>query len=235
MKKPSAIALFAVLFVFPPIVASAPWEFTVKPNQVFQGAQVGYAAGQLTPYFGVDLFGIGVKYEEHDVDVWSYYGTTYREEEDYEMEGSASLFIPRAGVRFALGGESLRPYLFADLFKSFASVKVEKENSWREYQNGELVESGSDDDDLSGDDEDFIKKLLGVWGLNLGFGTEYMFNESFGVAGEYALRLYRTSADRSESEWSGGGQQEWREEWEEELSGTLRMTYAAVALTYHFQ
>lgn len=183
----------------------------------------------------MDLFGIGVNYEEHDVDVYSYWGTTYRNEEDYEMEGSASLFIPRAGARFTFGGETLRPYLFADLFKSFASVNVEAENSWREYENGQLVDSGSDDGELSKDEEDLVKGLLGVWGFNLGFGTEYMFNESFGVAGEYALRLYRTSADRSESDSSGGGTSEWREEWEEELSGTLRMTYAAVALTYHFQ
>jgi len=40
MRKLAALVLFVVLFVFPIIGMSAPWEFTVKPNQAFQGAQV---------------------------------------------------------------------------------------------------------------------------------------------------------------------------------------------------
>jgi hypothetical protein len=241
MKSLILSLLVTTLLLVSACADASPLVFGVKPNLSVQSAYLGYEKGRMMPYFGLDLFGIGVDYESEDVD-WTQSGyppgPLYRESVDRtERDGSALLLIPRLGIRYDFQSTVLKPYLFADLFRCFASVDVSGKDTHQQYAPDGSLEYEEVDPLDSGDEEAVIKDLLGVWGFNLGFGTEYMVSEQFGVSGEYALRLYHTSAEDSNtdsSDWNEDGQDDWRSDWSEELSGTLHLTYAAVSLNYHF-
>ena len=94
----------------------------------------------------------------------------------YEESTSAVVMLPTLGARYALSDGDLRPYLFGSVFKSFASVSS---------------------DDWSQSDENLIEDILGLWGLDFGFGVDYPFSEHLSIAGQYGLRLIFAGAETS--------------------------------------
>ena len=234
------IACIVVVLACPAVSFGESWVFTVRPNVGMQGASFGMVQGQIVLYGGLDILAIGVDVESSDTD-WErdyYTGDLYRYHEgEYDVSGSAKLIIPRLGGKYAFSTGTMRPYVFGDLFKSFAFVDVEGKEIDRYYdRDGNLTNIHEDDIALDKDDEELIESLLGVWGLNIGFGAEYRFSEHFGVGGEYALRWFQFSADQDgEDSSTSGGQTYWRENWKQELSGSLKMSYAAAVLNFYFE
>ncbi len=215
-------------------VASAKnggFVFGVKPSATVQTSYFGLERGKFVFYGGLDLLAMSAKQTGHDVNWYSYSGNESRTERDFEYSGSATLIAPRLGVKCRLSSHTLRPYLFADLFKVFPFVSIKDEVDTRQYENGVL----SHTDHYSGynkETESMVKDILGVWGFNLGFGSEYYFSENFSVGGEYVFRLFATSADYKGED--GTAESGYRQTWKDELSGSLKMSYAAIVLNYYF-
>lgn len=186
--------------------------FSVKAGPDLQAAQISLPLGALEPYAGLDYMSLNMNMEMPGI---SYEGM---ETEDMTTETSASMIIPYAGVKFLLSttGET-KPYVFGTFFKSFASVKFE-----------------SGGESLLGDDvEDFIKDLLGFWGLKFGLGAEYAVSEHFSIGGEYGLNMYFLSGELdmgvTESEFNG-----YEESIKMDVSGSLKKTFVAVVLNFYF-
>ena len=243
MKVRLMCAICVLVLIVPVVSYGSSWVFGVKPGFGVQSSYFGLSYDRITPYFGLDLLNIGAKWEEKDVD-WQEYSPTgqfykYHEGED-NLKGSATLVIPHFGIKLHLADKekSLRPYLIGDLFKAFAFVNVEGKEVDRYYNpQGQITYEYVDEYGLEKNEEEFIKSLLGVWGFILAFGADYSFSEHFSVGGEYGVRLFFTSGDQEQKDSGDSdydGIDDWRSEWKEELSGTLKMSYAVVVLNFHF-
>jgi hypothetical protein len=138
----------------------------------------------------------------------------------------------------AKASEGLKAYLNGDLFFSIPSVSGKEESSWRHTYDGQ-TESGHSSGKLDKKTEELIEDVLSFWGFNLGFGTEYMFSEHFSVGGEYGFRLFFDKIKYHDEESSSYGDPQYyyysyQNKWEDELSLTLKMNYAVVALNFYF-
>ncbi|MCK4413180.1 MAG: hypothetical protein KAY32_06520 [Candidatus Eisenbacteria sp.] len=211
--------------------------FSVRPGEMIQTAHFGLPMGKVTPFFGVDLIAVGVNAHYTDEHEYCYgdYGC-YREEEEFDMEASAMVLIPHIGAKFSLGLGKVRPYLFGSVFKAFASINGSGEEIYRSYEDGDLQYEDVDkyeDDEV----EEMLEDILGFVGFTIGFGAEYFFSEHFSLGGEYGLRLVTTTGNYEEKthedDDSGYYEGSYRDAWEQELSGTLKMSYASIALNYY--
>lgn len=76
---------------------------------------------------------------------------------------------------------------------------------------------------------------MGIWGLTFGFGLEYPFNDHFTIGGEFGLRIFGNSVtDKDADSDEYNGQLQWKEDWNDELTATLGITYTAFSLNYYF-
>jgi hypothetical protein len=145
----AAISLIAILLM---MVSGSEAEmmFGVKPSTTIQSSYFGFVAGtSMIIEFGVDYARVGAKVENDD-----------------DMDVSASMLMPHAGVKLYLKPRTAgttSPYFLADLFKAFTSINV---------------------DDVGDETEDIItnvEEILSPFGLNLGFGAEYHFSDRFSI------------------------------------------------------
>lgn len=243
MKVRLMCAICVLILIVPVVSYGSSWVFGVKPGFGVQSSYFGLSFNRITPYFGLDLLNMGVKWEDKETD-WSVkWGTDslYKSHEgEDDFKGSATLAIPHFGIKLHLADKEkkLRPYLIGDLFKAFAFVNVEGKEVDRYYNpQGQITNVYVDEYGLEKEEEEFVKSLLSVWGFILAFGADYSFSEHFSIGGEYGVRLFFTSGDQEEKDsgdWDHDGIDDWRHEWKEELSGTLKMSYAVVVLNFYF-
>lgn len=239
MEKIKTKAIIFLLIAFSSVgLFAQTYEFTVNSGTAIQGAKFGYSLNpKLCLYVGLDIIGISVDVEGKDSDYesWSYGGNTYSYEylDKWKYSGSAFLFIPRLGCKYKLFTSDLHPYLYGDLFKSFASVDVTgKVESW-EWEDGELEYYDLDKID-SGKESDAIADFLGFWGINFGVGVEYPISEHFGVSGEFGFRMLFASSEYKDVNSDSSYQEEWREEWKSEIVTTFTITTSSISINYHF-
>ena len=207
MKRIVTVIVMLVLCIAVVSVNAQSKNFAVKlSGHDFQSADMVFGTGNFRPYVGLDYLSLGM-----DITLESEYMG------DATLEMGAGLFIPHAGCRFLLSSANpTKPYIFAGIFKSFASVKMEIE----------------DEDILGEDAEDMIKDLLGFWGLQLGFGAEYTVTDWFAVGGEFGFKMYRTG---TELEMTGDLLDlDLEEAITADLTASLKNTYAAFVLNFYF-
>jgi hypothetical protein len=184
----AAISLIAILLM---MVSGSEAEmmFGVKPSTTIQSSYFGFVAGtSMIIEFGVDYARVGAKVENDD-----------------DMDVSASMLMPHAGVKLYLKPRTAgttSPYFLADLFKAFTSINV---------------------DDVGDETEDIItnvEEILSPFGLNLGFGAEYHFSDRFSIGGEYGLRYLMSSTEVDEEDMK--------------ISTNIGLTYAAITANFAF-
>jgi hypothetical protein len=211
--------------------------FSVKPGSGIQTSSIGLEFGKFTPYLGVDLLSISAKvgfseknWDEHWDTGNMYLSSTY----SGEISGNATLFIPNLGLKYTISEKALKKYIYSGFFKCLAFGKMEGESVWKEYDStGQIIDQDIDNYEIDSDYEDAIKDILGIWGINVGFGAEYPLSESFSIGGEYSIRMLFSGTEYSDSN-SDSGYNDWREEWDSDLSGTLKLSYASIVLNYYF-
>jgi hypothetical protein len=232
--------------LIPVIAFGSSFVFEVKPGYSVQSSNFGFQKGRVTPYVGLDIMAIGAEGNYVDSDYGEYYDpylgttTTFESEETIDISGSATLFIPHFGLKyhFADTDAGVRPYCIGGVFKSIAFVSVEGSEKTRYYQDGHLTRQNDGSVELEDKEKNALEDLLGVWGFNLGFGASYSLSESFSIGGEYGFRFFfaSTSYDFEDSgdDYNSNGAPDWRQEFESELSGSLKLSYAAVVLSFKF-
>ncbi len=204
MKHKLVCAVIAIALLVP-VLASA-MVFSVSPGQTLQGAQIGMSFGKLQPYIGLDLMGASGKVK-----------MTYPDDAFVELSAGATLYIPNIGARYYFGGKELKPYVYLGFLKSIATVSAK-------------VKTNVDESEFAGGAKDQLTSLLGFWGINAGFGTEYPFSENFSVGGEYGFRYLRTGADgtgTADSVFLAEGVSD-------EITASLKNSMVRVVLNYKF-
>jgi hypothetical protein len=209
MKRALAVLILATVLCTPVLLHAQDKSlgFSVKAGPYLQTGQISLPLGTLEPYLGLDYMGLSM-----DITVP---GISEVVTEETSMDVGASMFIPYAGVKFLLSNTGdTKPYVFGTFFKSFASVKFE-----------------SGGESLLGDEvEDFIKDLLGFWGLKFGFGAEYAVSDHFSIGGEYGLNMFFMSGELEMALGDPGLE----ESIKMDVSASLKKTYVAVVLNFYF-
>lgn len=234
MMRRAAVVL-VVLFVLVPACSQAEsFHLILRPGTLVQSGSLGYSTGAMMFYGGFDLMVVSASYEFVGVETISddWYDYDERYEWESSFSGSGMLIMPHIGLRYALGQGEVRPYVFGSAFKSFASVSAETDYTYRWYEDGELVDSGTGSNELPSDVEEAIESLLGFWGLNVGVGAEYEMSERFSLGAEFGVRMAFTSSSYDTSDEYSDEWEEWSSTWEQEASASLRMTYVALVLGF---
>ncbi len=132
--------------------------FSVKPGMNLNGANIGYQLGKLKPYLGYQLYGFS-SYEKRISGV-----TTS------EQIVALNASMPFIGVKYDLvKNENLATSINLTFFKPII--------------HGRSVNDGEGDDSF----KEEINKFS-VWGAELGFSSEYFFDEHFSIGGEFGFR-----------------------------------------------
>jgi len=230
----------AIALPVPALSLAALLVFSMSPGQAVQSAQVGMSMGAFMPYFGLYLMGVSGKAKtsfEHTAygyDETDHYVEYVDQKSTDDASASATLLIPHNGARSYFATSPLRPYVFAGLLKSMPFVSAKVSETARYYgPDGTLLETNNSSTRLAGREKDALARVLGFWGMNLGFGAEYPFSENFSVGGEYGPRFFRTSAKGGGSSGSADGFV-WGDMVDSEVSASLKLTAARIVLNCQF-
>ena len=196
----------------------------------------------------------------------TYIPTHYRSYDySFEGEGSATLLVPSASMRVALMKGALEPYLFANGFKTFAILKANwtyegtyydedgnlTDKDYMEVKNGKtnLVNYDYDSNGVvanissiqydASEEKKELARLLSPWGIGVGFGTSYEFNEHFLLFAEIAFKMYFTNSDfkKDYDETTiidSEGSEQWKEEWEHKFSGSIKLVSSNIGVKFAF-
>jgi hypothetical protein len=170
MKKQHSI--FTILLVALTLCSYSQVTFSVAPGLGLNTAQVGYKVNsKLVPFFGfqyasgnIQYTSTGERYDNDKGEIVSY--------EDVD-KASGAVFLPNLGVKYFL--------MTKDKISSYGtlSFSVPIITAKTEDRDGETTKL-----------KDEIEKY-GAWGTELGFGTEYFFDKSFSIGGEFGIRYIR--------------------------------------------
>lgn len=186
--------VFGLLFLLIIGSVNAQISFTVKPGLNFNGANIGYKVNKIVPYFGLQFGNVTSKYKNNDTP------------EPNDGVTKTHVFMPYVGGKFYIIDKgSIKGSINATLFKPVVFGK--------ETDNGEENEEYKND-----------LKELKLWGGELGYCTEYFFDEHFSIGGEFGFR-FGFYKDRYESETS--------DYWSEEAL-RLNMTYISASMNFYF-
>ncbi len=234
--------VICVVLLFAINLTAGDFEFSVKSGTGIQGANLGYKLSEkFSLYSGFDVIGLAADLNREETNENTYGHTddltTYKRIKKSEIEGSASLVIPRIGVKYKFSDKKLQPYVYTDICKSFAFVDMsDTYESWT-WRNGVLTDYDKDKKEISTEQE-AIENFLGFWGINLGFGTEYLITESLGVTGEFGFRMLFASSDTTENSEQGYDdgyyKSEYQDEWDTELGAAFKFTTTSVGIVFHF-
>ncbi|HBX50038.1 MAG: hypothetical protein A2275_17755 [Bacteroidetes bacterium RIFOXYA12_FULL_35_11] len=174
MKKNIIKSVFLIfIFLFSIEENKAQFHFNVSPGLQFNTANFGYKVNNFVPYFGLQILNgsanLSEKGERYDPDR----GGIVPYEDKYKFSGI--IYIPTLGTKyFFKETNKLKLYGTISFTKFILSGKIEVSN----------------DSDANDELQSEIKKM-NLWGGQLGFGTEYFFDNNFSVGGEFGLRLLR--------------------------------------------
>lgn len=208
--------LFLSFFLFG-FSAWSQTTFSVSPGLLnLNSATLSFEINDhFSPYLGFQTLSAGAELVETNYRPVNGSLEEYKDEEKF----SARLVIPTIGVRYHFGGEEKK-------LKHFVNLALAKP-----FLSGEASFNG--EDDLS-----FGEQLesIDLFGMELGYGARYFFDERFSITGEFGFRAYRIKV---EEERNGSFYNPQTTEYEEKtvntsFVGSISPTYSRIGLSFHF-
>ena len=183
------LVLILAIFAFS-FSMNAQITMSLSANNNFQKTTFGYNVGNLQPYIGLGVISLGGDNEYVD------FGG-----EKYKYEFSLSLVMPNLGLKaYLIDKGELKAGLDLGIYKPIVS--------------GSAKYDGEEDEELQE-----ILDNLSLFGAELGFFSEYYFNDRFSVGGEFGFRYAKSNYDFSEDDTN---------------SLNLKYTYTAFNINFHF-
>ena len=249
--------MFLILFVcFLPflLIAESPL-FSVRIGPKLQSSQIGLQIGSIQPYVGLDYLCMGLDAsmkETYSVSLTDASPFLLAETSTTGMEGNVRIWMPHVGLRYYLNTNKTKPYLFANLFKALPSIDGKESFDLTAYdEQGNMAFVYSESEDLDKATKDMLEDLLGIWGLNFGFGAEYTVNEYFSIGGEFGFKMARSSVSNKNTEiipleyyyyyyygyysdYNFEGLGDVKSVAETDANVGLTFSYAAICVNFHF-
>lgn len=149
---------------------NAQFTFSVSPGLQINSAGFGYHYGNFVSYVGLQL--INASYKE-ELSGEEYDSTNTKIPFTNSFTVSETLYVPSIGTKyFFKTSEKLKLYGDALFTVFIPSVNIKDSN----------------DPNANSDLKDRIQKWI-LYGGQLGFGTEYFFDDNFSIGGTFGIRL----------------------------------------------
>lgn len=215
MKK---ITLLFAAFVLT-LSANAQFTFTANPGLQLNGASFGYKVQKFVPYLNIQM--IGAKGEILDYGKTNDINTGAIVDYNDSYKAKLNVILPTLGVRYYfMEVNKLKAYGNLNFSTVIASGKIEDSSD----------PSNSDDEDLQE-----ILDNSKFFGSQLGFGTEYFFDDNFSLGGEFGLQMLRIkTADSYESTLFDTNGNPVLVTNTTEFKGSLNPTYVKISLNFYF-
>ncbi|MEI7595655.1 MAG: hypothetical protein WCK02_07905 [Bacteroidota bacterium] len=218
MKKLISMSLAISMLIMFSIKAKAQFTFSVSPGLQLNSANFGYKYKKFIPYISLQVVNGG--YNLIEKGVRSDYSTNslINYEDKYKLNGT--IYIPTLGVKyFFKETNKLKAYGNISFTKLFFSGKLES--------TGNIDASSEFKDDL---------KAISVYGGQLGFGSEYFFDENFSVGGEFGFRIlnYKYEKETDVSVYDGNTGTNVQTKRKYEYTYNLNPTYMKISLNFYF-
>lgn len=216
MKK--TIFLFAAFLLT--LSAKAQFTFTASPGIQLNGASFGYKVQKFVPYLSLQM--VGAKGEMVDSGKENDFNTGAIVDYTDTYTAKLNVILPTLGVRYYfMEANKLKAYGNLNFSKALLSGKVEDSTD----------PTNSDDEDL----QDILKNTK-FFTSQIGFGTEYFFDDNFSLGGEFGIQLMSfKSTDTYESTLTdpntGNNVIVTNST---KFSGKLNPTYVKVSLNFYF-
>lgn len=208
---------FIALFLVNVTTSKAQFVFSVSPGIQLNAASFGYSLGKLVPYGGLQVLSTTVKETtsgkefDDNGNLVDYNGVYRTSATIYEPSIGAKYFIKETGNLKMYGN-----ILFAYFIPS-ANIK------------------DSEDPQAAQDFKDRYQKAH-IFGGQIGFGTEYFFDENFSLGGEFGFRdiygSYQETSDYNSYNPNTGDYVVFPRTYKYFLN--LSSTYLRVSLNFYF-
>lgn len=198
-------------------ISHAQFSFSASPGLSFNSASVGYKINnKILPFAGIQYFNINMKSEQSGkrFDPQMTQIIAYSEKDVFSL----NLLVPNIGVKcYVMEKNKLRSSVVLNIAKPMISGK--------QKNNGET-------------DNDFKKeiKAMKMWAGEIGFGTEYFFDDNFSVGGEFGLRnfFYRSKTEEDETIYNPYTNSYEIAEEKRDTKIMANPTYTRIALNFYF-
>ncbi len=170
MKNNILIAMLIVFTLFFGVQGKAQFTFSVSPGFHLNGASFGYQMGNLITYGGLQIIG-GAYTETETGKEFDKNGNLQSYTKKYTV--NESLFVPSLGARF--------------FFKKVGKLKMYGDGVFAYFIPSVKI-TDSENPSANSEFKDQFEKVH-IFGGQLGFGTEYFFDNNFSVGGEFGLML----------------------------------------------
>ncbi len=200
--------------------ASAQFSFSVSPGLQLSGTQFGYKVKNFVPYLGVQMFSAkgelvntGKEYDFDQDAIVAYENT---------LSGKISFILPTVGLKyFFLESNKLKAYGHANFSKMILSGKVE-----------------DSEDPTNSADVEFQKVLKNTKAsaFQVGFGTEYFFDNNFSLGGEFGLNMASIKSEYSYDDIvvNPNTMDEENATFTTAMTTKFNPTYAKISLNFYF-
>lgn len=149
--------------------AKAQFTFGISPGISFNSAYFGYKVNKnILPFAGLQFGNLSYNFTESGIrnDM-----NGNLEEYNSKTELKAGIYIINLGAKhYFKPTNKLKPYTLLNIAKPILSGKFTDEDAEFEKEVNDQF------------------KNIKLWGGEVGFGTEYMFDENFSIGGEFGIR-----------------------------------------------
>ena len=192
--------------------------FSVAPGIQMNGVSVGYQTKKFVPFLGLQLLNASFDASESGkrYDSNLQYVVAYND----KLKITGSVIMPTLGVKYFIKETNkLKTYGLFSLTKVFIKAKIDN------------PDNPSANDDL----QDAIKKTK-IMGGQLGFGTEYFFDNNFSLGGEFGFRFLnvKNSDEFQRDVYNPNTGQTTSETIKMDNKFSIRPTYIKVSLNFYF-
>ena len=195
----------------------AQFSFGVSPGLALNSAYFGYKVkNEFVPFVGFQFLNANFKYQDIG-QKWNY-STDKFEEFTNTDEFNGGMYIPNIGLKYFLKQkEKIQPYLTLTIAKPIIK--------------GKYKYNGKEDEDAKE-----IFKNTKMFGIEFGFGTEYFFDKSFSIGGEFGIRFFNIKSSNSyKNEVYNPIIDDYEEkEFKEVYKLNLNPTYSKFTLNFYF-
>jgi len=183
MKKNNYFLIFITLIFVNVTTSKAQFVFSVSPGIQLNAAAFGYSFGKMVPYGGLQVLNetttevtLGKEFDSNgnivDID-WSY-------------KVSGTLYVPTIGAKYFIK-ETGNLKMYGNILFAYFIPSVNIKDS--------------EDPQAEQDFKDQYQKTH-LFGAQLGFGTEYFFDENFSLGGEFGFRDINGSHQETDDYYS---------------------------------
>jgi len=196
----------------------AQFTFSVSPGIQMNNASFGIKKNKFKPNIGLQILTgstmlteSGQRFDYNAGDIVNY-------EDKYKYSGLA--IMPVIGLQYYIKEtEKLKAYAAINFTKVFISAKIE--DSTNPNANIEL--------------KDQIKNI-NILGGQLGFGTEYFFDQYFSISGEFGIRLFHVNykEEQNHSIYNPNTHETIESKTKYKYNFSLNPTYAKLSFNFYF-